>query len=67
MRTPAGEEQTSRGWLLLLLIPFVALLWPPFYNGVRPELAGLPYFLWYQFLWVLITVAITAVVYVKVR
>ena len=49
--------------LLLLLIPFVALLYPPFYAGLTPRLAGIPFFIWYQFLWVVIGVSITGVVY----
>jgi Protein of unknown function (DUF3311) len=53
-----------RRWgLLLLLIPFVALLYPPFYATVTPRLAGIPFFIWYQFLWVIIGVCITGVVY----
>ena len=29
---------------LLLLIPFIAVLWVPFYNSVQPTLAGVPFF-----------------------
>ena len=46
-----------------MLIPFVALLWVPFYNSIEPTFAGIPYFYWYQFLWVVLGVTITAVVY----
>jgi hypothetical protein len=53
----------SRWWLLLLLLPYVGLLYPPIYSRLDPELWGIPFFIWYQFLWVLITVVITAVVY----
>jgi hypothetical protein len=53
----------SRWWLLLLLRPYVGLLYPPIYSRLDPELWGIPFFIWYQFLWVLITVVITAVVY----
>jgi hypothetical protein len=56
----------SRWWLLLLLLPYIGLLYPPIYSRLEPELWGIPFFIWYQFLWVLLTVAITAVVY-KVR
>jgi hypothetical protein len=48
---------------LLLVIPFVAVLWVPFYASVTPEIAGIPFFYWYQFLWVLISAAITGIVY----
>jgi hypothetical protein len=54
----------ARNWILLLLIPpFVAVLYPPFYAGVNPTLAGVPFFIWYQFLWTIITSILTIVVY----
>jgi Protein of unknown function (DUF3311) len=54
----------ARRWILLLLIPpFVAVLYPPFYAGINPTLAGIPYFVWYQFLWTVITSVLTIVVY----
>jgi len=37
---------------LLLLLPFAAMLWVPSYNRVAPEIAGIPFFYWYQLLWV---------------
>jgi hypothetical protein len=46
---------SSRLWNWLLLIPFIALLWVPFYNFVEPALWGIPFFYWYQFLWVILT------------
>ncbi len=57
------ERRGSKWWLLLLLLPFVGLLYPPIYAHLEPKLWGIPFFIWYQFLWVFITVAITAVVY----
>jgi hypothetical protein len=57
-------EKKNRRWLLLLLIvPFIALLWPPFYNFREPSLIGIPFFYWFQLLWIIITAIITAVVY----
>jgi Protein of unknown function (DUF3311) len=50
-------------WYLLLLVQFVAVLWPPFYNKAEPALGGMPFFYWYQLLWVLIGAALTAIVY----
>ena len=61
-----AQGSGSRWWLLLLLLPYVGLLYPPLYSRIAPELWGIPFFIWYQFLWVLITVAITGFVY-KVR
>ena len=52
-------------WLYgLLLIPFIAMLWVSTYNAQSPELGGVPFSYWYQLLWVVISAAITAVVYV---
>lgn len=40
-------------WLLvLLLLPFIGLLWVPFYNINEPSFLGFPFFYWYQFAWV---------------
>jgi Protein of unknown function (DUF3311) len=52
---------------LLLLIPYVALLWLPFYNDTRPSFVGFPFFYWYQLLWVPLTSLILYVVYRWVR
>jgi hypothetical protein len=38
-------------WNLLLLIPFVATLFPQFYNQLNPPLFGMPFFYWYQLAW----------------
>ena len=44
---------------VLLAIPIVALLWVQSYAKVEPTLAGFPFFIWYQFLWVFICAACT--------
>jgi Protein of unknown function (DUF3311) len=48
---------------LLLLIPFIAVLWVPFYNSADPAWAGIPFFYWYQLLWIIVGAVIIAVVY----
>jgi hypothetical protein len=54
----------GRRWIsIVLAIPFVAYLWPPFYAALQPEWQGIPYFIWYQFLWVIISAALTVGVY----
>lgn len=58
----AGPRR-SRWWYLILLIPYVGLLYVPFYNSLKPWVVGFPYFLWYQFLFVFVGVACTAFVY----
>ncbi|GAC1336409.1 MAG: hypothetical protein NVSMB26_22910 [Beijerinckiaceae bacterium] len=58
------EQRARAGWLwLLLLIPYIGLLWIPFYNRVEPKLFGFPFFYWYQLLWVPISAALTWIVY----
>jgi hypothetical protein len=52
---------------LLLLLPFIAVLWVSSYNSVEPMMAGIPFFYWYQLLWVLIGAAIAAIVYLVER
>jgi hypothetical protein len=54
-----------RGWYWLLLIPLAGVLIPTIYNVRDPELAGVPFFYWYQLLWVPLSVAVTWVVYRK--
>ena len=57
-------QRKGRSWLLLLLIlPFIVLMWPPFYNFREPAFIGVPFFYWFQLLWVVITAIITAIVY----
>ena len=48
---------------LLLLLPFIALLWVPFYNAELPSVLGFPFFYWYQFLWIPLTSLITWLVF----
>ena len=61
------DEQRSRRRTafpnILLLLPYIALLWVPFYNDVKPSLFGVPFFYWYQLLWVPLTSVIIFIVY----
>jgi hypothetical protein len=45
---------------VLLLIPVIGLLWVGSYARVEPTVAGFPFFIWYQFLWVFLCSACTA-------
>ena len=44
----------KRVWLifLVLLLPCATMLWVPFYDRAAPEIAGIPFFYWYQLLWI---------------
>ncbi len=60
----APRSNRSRSWLLVfLLIPFIVLLWPPFYNYRDPYFIGVPFFYWFQLLWIIITAILTSVLY----
>ncbi len=48
---------------LLLLLPFVALLWVPSYDRAEPALFGIPFFFWYQMVWTLLGALCTWPVY----
>jgi hypothetical protein len=65
--TKRDRPARSRWWYLLLLLPFIGLLWVPIYATAEPELWGFPFFYWYQFAWVPLTAFITWIVYRKVR
>lgn len=54
-------------WLLLLILPYPALMWVPFYNSVDPVVLGFPFFYAYQIGWVVLTAILTAFVYVVTR
>jgi hypothetical protein len=58
-----GKSHHSRAWYWLLLVPLVGTLVPAIYNSNDPELAGIPFFYWYQLLWVPLSVIVTYVVY----
>jgi hypothetical protein len=53
-------------WNLLLLLPLFMLI-TPLFNVDEPRLLGLPFFYWYQFLFVPLGVACVAIVYVKTK
>lgn len=48
---------------LCLIAPFVAMLWVSSYAKVDPTFIGIPFFYWYQMLWVLLSTALTVVAY----
>jgi hypothetical protein len=54
-------------WYLLFAVQFLVILWPPFYNKADPTLLGIPFFYWFQLLWVLVSAVFTAVVYLMTR
>jgi hypothetical protein len=64
MSTDTSSSTAERGYLrALLVLPFIALLWVPFYNDELPALFGFPFFYWYQLAWVPLTALIIWIVY----
>ena len=61
------ERRPSRAWYLLLLLPFVAMFWVPSYNRIEPEWGGIPFYYWYQLLWIPLSAALTLIVYFATR
>ena len=48
---------------VLLSLPVIALMWVSSYSRDEPRLGGFPFFIWYQFLWVFLTSALTYTAY----
>ncbi|MFB6960035.1 DUF3311 domain-containing protein [Streptomyces sp. NPDC056309] len=48
---------------LCLVAPFVALLWVGSYAKTDPVFIGIPFFYWYQMLWVVLSAALTMTAY----
>ncbi|MDX6208514.1 MAG: hypothetical protein QOE24_905 [Frankiales bacterium] len=79
MASPSGSHGEERAKLpvrrgvhirpvnFLLLIPLIGTLFPMIYNQDHPRLGGMPFFYWYQLLWVPISVVITYAVYRTTR
>ena len=62
------DDVTRISWTRwLLIIPVVAVLWVPFYNGVEPRLWSIPLFYWYQLVWVLLSTVLIGIVYLAER
>ena len=63
-RSDTQPDRTDRSpWNWLLLVPILAVMWPPLYNRDDPELFGIPFFYWYQLAVIPVGVACTALVY----
>ena len=67
VRGAARRRVNASPWNLLLLVPLVGVLVPSFYNKLDPTLGAMPFFYWYQLLWIPISVLLTIVVYRATR
>ncbi|MEU3492317.1 DUF3311 domain-containing protein [Kitasatospora cineracea] len=52
---------------LCLLVPIVVVLWVPSYSKTSPEFGGLPFFYWYQLMWVPVSALFTGAAYLLIR
>jgi hypothetical protein len=52
---------------VLLVAPFVALLWVNSYSRLGPAFIGIPFFYWYQLVWVVASAVLTGTAYLLVR
>ena len=63
MVTNNSKRRGFRPLYLLLLIPYLAMMWVPSYNRIEPTLAGIPFFYWYQMLWIVLGAAVMLPIY----
>ncbi len=62
---PLTRKRRTLKWLLLL--PYLFLCFPILYARNAPELYGFPFFYWWQFLWVILSSLIMALVYHRIK
>ena len=62
-----GSKKRSARWNWLLILPAIGLLFPAIYARATPALFGFPFFYWYQFAWIGVSVALTTIVYFGTR
>ena len=63
-REGAEERPQRRRWAYaLLLLPIASIVYPPLYDHRDPALAGIPFFVWYQFVAVVFGGLVTGIVY----
>ena len=60
----SGKRRRRFRWFhLLLIVPYVAILWVPSFNRAEPSIAGIPFFYWYQMLWIVLGAVLLLPVY----
>ncbi len=64
MSAQPQSQTRRRTWLrVFLIIPFIVLLYPPFYNSNTPTFIGMPFFYWFPLLCILLTAILTGALY----
>ena len=69
-RPPDAEIRRERGpgvmrrlAYALLVLECLVILIPSIYGRMTPRLFGIPFFYWFQLLWILVAMVITGIVY----
>ena len=65
-----ASHTRPRRWhpvVVLLLLPLVATLVPEIYNRAGPSIGGMPFFYWWQLLWIGGVAVCTGIVYLATR
>ena len=65
MAEQTQRKKVNHAWNLLLVLPYLGLLFPQWYAKAAPALWGFPFFYWYQFAWVIASASLTGLVYLK--
>ena len=63
MSDPGRRRKKLRLVHLLLTVPYVAILWVPSFDRNEPAIAGIPFFYWYQILWIVLGAFLLLAVY----
>lgn len=60
---PNAVRKLKAVHFILLAIPCIAVLVVPWFNTIEPRLFGIPFFYWWQMLWVPLSSLFIAIVY----
>jgi hypothetical protein len=65
---PGRGRARARVWLAyaLLLGECVVVLVPSIYGRIAPKLFGIPFFYWFQLLWIIVAMVVTGIAYLLV-
>ncbi len=62
-----SRKPRKRFWYWLLLVPCLAVVCVPSFNRLEPAWFGIPFFYWYQLLWIPLSAVVISVVYIASR
>lgn len=61
-RKSASRAVRAAWYCVLVIFGLVSISWPV-YNKVEPAVWGIPFFLWFQFVWISLSAIATALAY----